>query len=260
MNEKTTGFQDKLMKYMMPVANWVEKNNWLQAIKDGMIADIPVIIIGSIFLLPIALNNLIASGPIHDFISAHMGVLTYAAGFTNDLLSIFAAFFIAVALAKRYGIHNTQTGVTAIIVHLILSAVSIDGGISTEFLGGVGSLYQYCFRYFECGNHTVPDQEECDYQAAILRTSDGRRELRLPDPSGSQRYCGGCHRQHLDCGFRTGIPGGHYEAAGTCDQHYGHASGSADCNLPDTIFMVLWSSRTFHHLRGVGCICNCLSG
>ena len=107
MNEKTTGFQDKLMKYMMPVANWVEKNNWLQAIKDGMIADIPVIIIGSIFLLPIALNNLIASGPIHDFISAHMGVLTYAAGFTNDLLSIFAAFFIAVALAKRYGIHNT---------------------------------------------------------------------------------------------------------------------------------------------------------
>ena len=64
MNEKTTGFQDKLMKYMMPVANWVEKNNWLQAIKDGMIADIPVIIIGSIFLLPIALNNLIASGPV----------------------------------------------------------------------------------------------------------------------------------------------------------------------------------------------------
>ena len=57
MNEKTTGFQDKLMKYMMPIANWVEKNNWLQAIKDGMIADIPVIIIGSIFLLPIALNN-----------------------------------------------------------------------------------------------------------------------------------------------------------------------------------------------------------
>ena len=52
MNEKTTGFQDKLMKYMMPVANWVEKNNWLQAIKDGMIADIPVIIIGSIFLPP----------------------------------------------------------------------------------------------------------------------------------------------------------------------------------------------------------------
>lgn len=58
MNEKTTGFQDKLMKYMMPVANWVEKNNWLQAIKDGMIADIPVIIIGSIFLLPIALEQL----------------------------------------------------------------------------------------------------------------------------------------------------------------------------------------------------------
>lgn len=29
MNEKTTGFQDKLMKYMMPIANWVEKNNWL---------------------------------------------------------------------------------------------------------------------------------------------------------------------------------------------------------------------------------------
>ncbi len=75
MKENSTGFQDKMMKYMMPVANAVEKNNWLQAIKDGMIANIPVIIIGSICLLPIALNNLIGSGPIHDFISAHMGVL-----------------------------------------------------------------------------------------------------------------------------------------------------------------------------------------
>ena len=76
MNEKTTGFQDKLMKYMMPVANWVEKNNWLQAIKDGMIADIPVIIIGSIFLLPCGLSYLIASGPIHAVFSGPMGGLS----------------------------------------------------------------------------------------------------------------------------------------------------------------------------------------
>lgn len=138
MKENSTGFQDKMMKYMMPVANAVEKNNWLQAIKDGMIANIPVIIIGSICLLPIALNNLIGSGPIHDFISAHMGVLTYASTFTNDMLSIYAAFFIAVALAKRYGIHNTQSGITAIIVHLILTGSTIEGGISIEFLGASG--------------------------------------------------------------------------------------------------------------------------
>lgn len=135
MNSK---FQDTLMKFLMPIANKVEQQKHLQAIKDGMIAVIPVIIIGSISLLPLAFMNLLGSGPVYDFLSAHIGVFTYAGMFTNDMLSIYAAMFIAIALAKRYDICNNQTGATAIMVHLILCGFSIEGGMDISYLGASG--------------------------------------------------------------------------------------------------------------------------
>ena len=135
MNSK---LQDILMKYLMPIANRVEQQKHLQAIKDGMIAVIPVIIIGSISLLPTAIMNLLGSGPVYDFLAKYINVFTYAGMFSNDMLSIYAALFIAVALAKSYGICNNQTGATAVLVHLILSGVSIEGGLSIAYLGASG--------------------------------------------------------------------------------------------------------------------------
>ena len=135
MNSK---FQDTLMKYMMPIANKVEQQKHLQAIKDGMISVVPIIIVGSISLLPLAIANLLGSGPVYDFLNAHMSVFTYAGMFTTDMLSIYAAMFIAIALAKRYDICNNLTGATAIMVHLILSGLSIEGGMDISYLGASG--------------------------------------------------------------------------------------------------------------------------
>lgn len=135
MNSK---FQDTLMKYLMPIANRLEQQKHLQAIKNGMIADIPIVIIGSISLLPMAIANLIGSGPVYDFLTAHMSIFTYASMFSNDMLSVYAAFFIAAALAKSYGIFTNQVGATAILVHLILCGVSIEGGLDISYLGASG--------------------------------------------------------------------------------------------------------------------------
>lgn len=131
-------FQEKLMSILMPFANKVEQQKHLQAIKDGMIGIIPIIIIGSFSLLPLAFANLLGSGAIYDFLTAHMSVFTYASMFSSDMLSIYAAMFIANALAKSYGIHDNQTAPTALFVHLILCGSSIDGGIATSYLGASG--------------------------------------------------------------------------------------------------------------------------
>lgn len=131
-------FEGIMNKYMMPIANRLERQKQLQAIKDGMIAVVPVIIIGSLSLIPLAIANLLGSGAIHDFLAANMGVLTYAEKFTSGLVSVYAAFFIAVALAKSYGIYSNQTGATAIMVHLIISGISIEKGIDTSYLGATG--------------------------------------------------------------------------------------------------------------------------
>ena len=68
--------QNVLMKYLMPIANKVKQQKHLQAIKDGMIADIPIVIIGSICLLPIAFMNLLGSGPIYEFLANNISIFT----------------------------------------------------------------------------------------------------------------------------------------------------------------------------------------
>lgn len=131
-------FQDKLMSLLMPLANRIEQQQHLQAIKDGMIGIIPIIIVGSFSQLPQAFANLLGSGVIYDFLTEYMSVFTYAAKFTTDMLSIYAVMFIANALAKSYDIHDNQTAPTALLVHLILCGSTIEGGIATTYLGASG--------------------------------------------------------------------------------------------------------------------------
>ena len=131
-------FQEKLMQFLMPIANKIEQQKHLQAIKDGMVALIPIIIVGSFSLIPMAIANLLGSGAVYDFLTAHMSVFTYACMFSSDMISIYAAMFIANALAKSYGIYNNQTAPSAILVHLILCGLSIEGGLSIAYLGSSG--------------------------------------------------------------------------------------------------------------------------
>lgn len=133
-----SALQTSLSKWIMPIANKVEQQKHLQAIKDGMIAIIPIIILGSICVLPIAIANLLGSGAIYDFITNHMGILTYPDKFTNGLLSLYAAYFIADSLGKRYGMNTSQLGITAVIIHVILSGVILDNGIGNQYLGAEG--------------------------------------------------------------------------------------------------------------------------
>lgn len=131
-------FQETLQKFLVPIANNIAQQKHLQAIKDGMIAIIPIIIVGSFSLLPIAMKNLLGAGPLADFIGTHLHGLTLASQFTTGLISLYAAFFIANALAKLYGISSLITGISAIIMHVMLSAAITDGNLSTTYLGAEG--------------------------------------------------------------------------------------------------------------------------
>lgn len=130
--------QTTLSKWLMPIANKVEQQKHLQAIKDGMISIIPIIIVGSFCILPIAIMNLLGSGVIYDFISNNLSVLTYPDKFTNGFISVYAAFFIADSLGKKYELNSKQLGITSIIVHVILSGVILENGIGNSYLGAEG--------------------------------------------------------------------------------------------------------------------------
>ncbi len=136
---KSAKLQEMLMKTLMPIANKVEQNRYLGAVKDGMVANVPIIIVGSFCTLPIALGNLFGDGSIGDFFRMLTPILGYAGKFTTDILSVYSALFIANALASRYKIQNGETGIIAILFHLLLcGVVQEDGSLSIAYLGASG--------------------------------------------------------------------------------------------------------------------------
>jgi len=131
-------FQNAMMKYLMPIANRLEQQKHLQAVKDGMVSAIPVIIVGSICLLPLAFMNLLSFGPIYNFLEAIYPYFARVGTFTNDILSLYVVYLIARSLAKSYDIYSPQVGICAIAVQLVLVGGITENGINIAYLGASG--------------------------------------------------------------------------------------------------------------------------
>lgn len=130
--------QNTLKKFLLPIAQKVEKQRHLQAVKEGMISITPIIIVGSISMLFIALNNMLPDGSIKTFLSTNMDTLLIPNNFTMSLLSIYSAFFIAQALAKKYDLNHVEIGMTAVIAQLVVCGQVVDGALNTSYLDAQG--------------------------------------------------------------------------------------------------------------------------
>lgn len=127
-----------LQKWFMPVAEMLERQRHLQAVKDGIVGIVPVIIIGSFCLVPTGIGNMLGGGVL-QWVNAHNSVITLPTYFTTNIMSLYAALFIANSLAKSYDIKNVLVGPSAILVHLILSVtISEEGGWVVSYLGAEG--------------------------------------------------------------------------------------------------------------------------
>lgn len=138
MNNKKGGFQETLKKYLVPVAEKVENQIHLQAVKEGMMSIVPIFIVGSLSLLFIALKNMLPNGAAKEFIGRNLGIFMFPFNFTMGIISIYAAFFIALSLAKKYKLNATEVAITSVIVQFILCAEVADGAIKTGYLDAQG--------------------------------------------------------------------------------------------------------------------------
>lgn len=129
--------QSWLQKWLMPFAAKLEKQKHLQAVKDGIVGIVPIIIIGSFCLVPLGIGNLIGGG-VKEWVDANSSILTFPTYFTTNIMSLYAVLFIANSLAKRYKIKNALVGISAILVHLILSVTVVDGAWNVSYLGAEG--------------------------------------------------------------------------------------------------------------------------
>ncbi len=114
--------QNFLQKWLFPIAQKIEQQRHLQAVKNGVVAIIPIIIVGSFCQIPIGLGNLIGGG-FGAWITEHVEIFNFPTYFTTNIMSLFSAYFIAESLSKSYNMKSSSmNGVCAVLVQCILCA------------------------------------------------------------------------------------------------------------------------------------------
>lgn len=121
---------NKISKFLeekfMPVAVRVGEQRHLQAIRDGIVLTIPLVIIGSLFLI-------LAFFPIPGYESfmesifggKWQGNLLYPVGVTFDLLAIFVAIGVAYRLSERYKLDPLAVSIVSLASFMLLTPYNI---------------------------------------------------------------------------------------------------------------------------------------
>ncbi|MBA0949807.1 PTS sugar transporter subunit IIC [Enterococcus gallinarum] len=136
------GFVGFIEQKLMPVANKVGMQRHMVAIRKGIIATLPLTIVGSFFT--ILLNFPIES--VAAFIEPYREVLDIPFRYTVGLLALYATFGIASSLAKSYKLDSLTAGILATMSFLITAAPpirvleSVEGVIDARRFINVANL------------------------------------------------------------------------------------------------------------------------
>nr|WP_263325116.1 PTS cellobiose transporter subunit IIC [Neobacillus sp. Marseille-Q6967] len=145
-------FLEFLEKYFMPFAGKLAAQRHLGALRDGIILTMPMIIIGSVFLI---LGYLPIPGyadfMANTFGDAWLAKLSYPVDATFNMMGLIAAFGIAYRLAERYQIDAVTAGVISLCAFLLATpfnvpftpegaseALTVGGAIPVALMGSKG--------------------------------------------------------------------------------------------------------------------------
>lgn len=176
-------FMEVLENILMPIAEKLNNNRHLTALRDGFLIALPLIIFGSIFVV-IAnfpfLDQLIGE----DAYAAYQAALGPASASTLSIMGLFVIVGIGYKLTASYGIEALYGGVVALAGFIILTPQTfedVEGVIPTSTLGAEGMfvgiltafLAAELYRYFVQKNLTikmpagVPDAVSRSFSALI---------------------------------------------------------------------------------------------
>lgn len=134
-------FNDVLENKVMPAAARIAGQRHLQALRDGIILTMPLIIVGSVFLilgfLPIpGYEEFMA----RTFGDAWLSKLTYPVGATFDIMALISAFGIAYRLAEKYGVDALTAGAISVAAFLLATPYQVsflpEGATEEVLVGG----------------------------------------------------------------------------------------------------------------------------
>ena len=176
-------FMEFLENILLPIADKLNNNRHLTALRDGFMVALPLIIFGSIFVvianLPF-LDKLLSA----EAYAAYQNALGPASAATLSIMGLFVIVGIGYKLTQSYGGEAIYGGVVAVAAFLILNPQELDGVsgvIPTAILGAQGMflgiftafISAELYRFFVKKNWTikmpvgVPDAVSRSFSALI---------------------------------------------------------------------------------------------
>ena len=151
-------FESFMEKYLTPIANKMDNQVHLSAVKKAMVAMTPLLLIGSFCLIPEAIPNMIGeNNPVSQWILANLDTIYIPYNVGMALMSIYVSAIIAYHFANSYKIDVPGSISMAVIAFLMMAVdYTEDGGIMTTYLGPKGlfaamfasliavELYRWC--------------------------------------------------------------------------------------------------------------------
>lgn len=151
-------FEKFMNKYLTPLAQKMDKQHHLSAIKKSMVAMTPILIIGSLCLIPEAIGNILGEGnPIADFIMANMDNFYLPFHLTIGMMGLYVCLCITYFLGEHYKLYVPGCMVLGGVGFLLMTFSFLeDGGMNIRYLGTKGlflamaagviavELYRWC--------------------------------------------------------------------------------------------------------------------
>lgn len=117
MFSEISKFMDE--KLSTPMARLAEQRH-LRAIRDGIIATLPIIIVSSMFLvLAFMPNQLPADWPITNFIKTNVGKILLPYRMSMFIMTLYSVFGIGYSLAKSYKLDGLSGGIISELAYLL---------------------------------------------------------------------------------------------------------------------------------------------
>lgn len=176
-------FMEFLENILLPIADKLNNNRYLSALRDGFMVSLPIIIFGSIFVV-------LANLPFLDKLIGEEAYATYqnalgpASAATLSIMGLFVIVGIGYKLTQQYGLEAIYGGVVALASFLILTPQVLEGvagviptaslGAQGMFLGIITAFVSAeLYRFFTQKNWTikmpagVPDAVSKSFSALI---------------------------------------------------------------------------------------------
>lgn len=128
------GVIEFLERHLLPIVGKIAEQRHLQALRDGVVSTIPLLLIGSFFLI-------CAFPPIPflaKMVEPHVKALLAVVSATFGIMGLVASFSIAYALAASYTIDALSSGLLSVSAFILASPFTKDGNIDSGLMGSKG--------------------------------------------------------------------------------------------------------------------------